>query len=155
MIMNHQRWYRRTILPNAPEVDSMYYMAYGQEYSEEKYNRIMNRRRGTCIYERGVSVYNVTKKGTYVITLPATVPEGFSIDLTKLLNVDNEQLTFDDTHPDWLTSGSQEQWTGYVSDEERKRRRDAGECEECGTKREMSIHGLLDCPLHPKKPGYV
>lgn len=39
-------------------------------------------------------------------------------------------------------------------EEEKKARKERGECEQCGTKREMSIHGLLDCPNHPKDPGY-
>jgi hypothetical protein len=34
---------------------------------------------------------------------------------------------------------------GYTRASERKSRLEAGECVECGIKREMSIHGLLDC----------
>ncbi len=60
--------------------------------------------------------------------------------------------------PDWL----QGDWTGtlpgdnlsaYATPEERKRRKDAGECEECGTRREMTRFGLADCPNHPKPNG--
>lgn len=61
---------------------------------------------------------------------------------------DDTQLSFGSY--DWLTSGSQKAWVTPVSDDDRKRRKDAGECEECGMRREMSRHGLLDCPLHPK-----
>ncbi len=45
---------------------------------------------------------------------------------------------------------------GYVSDEDRKKRKEAGQCEECGTLLPMSIHGMGECPHHPKPlpPGH-
>jgi hypothetical protein len=80
-----------------------------------------------------------------------TLPNSYTITNVTLASSEDTQLSFQ--VDDWLTAGSQDAWTGYVSDEERKKRKDAGECEECGTKREMSRFGLLDCPNHPKPAG--
>ena len=59
-----------------------------------------------------------------------------------------------DLNPD-LPKPSQAQ-AGSSYEDERKKRRENGDCEECGKPLPMSIHGLLECPDHPKPlpPGF-
>jgi hypothetical protein len=70
----------------------------------------------------------------------------------------NKCHTFSKCHTFTLLPTSVDgQWLGDYDhssrDEQKKKWKEEGRCEECGHLREMSIHGLLDCPYHPKPGG--
>ncbi len=61
--------------------------------------------------------------------------------------VTSAKIDDNQTMPEWFFGSNEEQ---------KKKWKEEGKCEECGLLLPMSIHGLGDCPQHPKPTkGYV
>jgi hypothetical protein len=61
---------------------------------------------------------------------------------TELMLENSPVSTLKELQGEWLLEPA-------ITDTVKTERKAAGQCEQCGTVRPMSIHGLLDCPNHP------
>ncbi len=75
--------------------------------------------------------------------LPAFSNRPFSVAAQQTKNIWSSisEITFNDVMYDLHAP--------TPSADQKKKWKEEGRCEECGTLRPMSIHGLLDCPDHP------